>query len=126
MSGAFGRSLFLTGKGKLGLCSVRARPGDSVVILAGCSVPVILSIDADICTSSGAPGPIEEDSDSSSAASRPSTENSEASEGDTGSSFSQSDCWKFVGEAHVNGMMDGEMFKEIMNLNESMETFTLI
>jgi hypothetical protein len=36
------RCLFRTEKGYIGLCPAGTRPGDEVVVLTGCSAPVIL------------------------------------------------------------------------------------
>jgi hypothetical protein len=95
MAVAYRRSLFLTRKGYLGLSSPAARKGDSVVVLAGCRTPMVMV----------------------------SYEAGHASTGQQGPSEPQE--WRLVGECHVNGLMDGEAFKQKITSDMPMQNFTL-
>lgn len=78
------RRLMVTSEGYIGMAPCRARPGDAVVVLFGCSIPLILRRE----------GPREE--------------------------------WQLVGEAYVDGFMNGEARRLIKEGTRSIRRFRMV
>jgi hypothetical protein len=82
------RRFFVTDKGFFGLGTPNSAIGDKVVVLPGCSVPLLLRrMQSDLIT------------DLETAATPAQEKYTE-------------ECWSFVGECFVTGLMDGELFKK--------------
>ncbi|RYP69839.1 hypothetical protein DL771_005850 [Monosporascus sp. 5C6A] len=85
----FGRRLFLTERGYVGLGPEHMEKGDAVVVLLGSSVPHILRPDGDAVVGS-----------------------SQTNVGQEGKVSSVEPRWLYVGEAYCDGIMDGELLRE--------------